>query len=102
MSKVIHVSTKTHNLAKQHCRLNGKPMSDWVASLIEAATGKSPDPDNLLDPVEAEEPEGETTIKVSHAKKKSLDQVPAPQVTADSLPAYASPPFWAMKTSPGT
>ncbi|MEL6545173.1 MAG: hypothetical protein AAFQ82_11155 [Myxococcota bacterium] len=86
-TKVVHLSTDAHSLAKKHCKENGLKMSDWVANLIRQA--------------------------VSEAKKETItnnvrDLVPKKRVDADEIkaeekeevPAWAQPPFWAQRAQP--
>lgn len=83
-TKVVHLSTDAHSLAKKHCKEHGLKMSDWVANLIRQA--------------------------VSDAKKETIannvrDLVPKKRVEADEssvaqkeeVPAWAQPPFWAQR-----
>ena len=89
MSKVIHLSNEAHGLAKQYCKSKGLKMSDWVGSLIIDAISAQEEPK------QPEQPQD-----VSLPRKKQLPRMDeSVQATADGVPVYAQPPFWAKKTA---
>jgi len=91
MSRVVHLSDKTHQQAKEYCHKHGVRMSDWVGALIVAAIQeKKP----RMDPVE--DPPSASVQIPSTAKKKPLPKIEdQPQRTENGLPLYSAPPFWA-------
>ena len=88
MSKVVHLSNDAHALAKVYCKSRGLKMSDWVGSLIIDAISAQEEPK------QPEQPQD-----VSLPRKKQLPRMDESiQSTADGVPVYAQPPFWAKKT----
>ncbi|MEM6532362.1 MAG: hypothetical protein AAF654_07050 [Myxococcota bacterium] len=83
-TKVVHLSTDAHALAKKHCKENGLKMSDWVANLIRQAISESKKEtiaNNVRDLV---------------PQKKRV--APSPSVSEEQeVPAWAQPPFWASR-----
>ena len=104
MSKVVHLSNDAHAVAKVYCKENGLKMSDWVASLITRAITAESAPEPVAAPAPApvaaqpaaasapiqEEPSG--------PRKKKLPRLEEEESSDDVVPAYARPPFWAIKT----
>ena len=90
MSKVVHLSNDAHALAKVYCKSRGLKMSDWVGSLIIDAISAQEEPK------QPEQPQD-----VSLPRKKQLPRMDdTVQSTADGVPVYAQPPFWAKSTAP--
>ena len=90
MSKVVHLSNDAHALAKVYCKSRGLKMSDWVGSLIIDAISAQEEPK------QPEQPQD-----VSLPRKKQLPRMDdSVQSTADGVPVYAQPPFWAKSTVP--
>lgn len=81
-TKVVHLSTDAHTMAKEYCKARGLKMSDWVANLIRGAvseTRKETVVNNVRDLV---------------PKKNGAGNNPTPQVDENGTPAWAQPPFW--------
>ena len=90
MSKVVHLSNDAHALAKVYCKSRGLKMSDWVGSLIIDAISAQEEPK------QPEQPQD-----VSLPRKKQLPRMDdSVQSTADGVPVYAQPPFWAKSKTP--
>ena len=90
MSKVVHLSNDAHALAKVYCKSRGLKMSDWVGSLIIDAISAQEEPK------QPEQPQD-----VSLPRKKQLPRMDdTVQSTADGVPVYAQPPFWAKSKAP--
>ena len=90
MSKVVHLSNDAHALAKVYCKSRGLKMSDWVGSLIIDAISAQEEPK------QPEQPQD-----VSLPRKKQLPRMDdTVQSTADGVPVYAQPPFWAKSKTP--
>jgi hypothetical protein len=90
MSKVIHLSDDAHNKAKAFCKEQGLKMSDWVASLIDAAIASGGAPAMVIGAAM------EDNVRALVQKKKVLEHYEErPQTAEDGLPVYAAPPFWA-------
>ena len=90
MSKVVHLSNDAHALAKVYCKSRGLKMSDWVGSLIIDAISAQEEPK------QPEQPQD-----VSLPRKKQLPRMDETiQSTADGVPVYAQPPFWAKSKTP--
>ena len=90
MSKVVHLSNDAHALAKVYCKSRGLKMSDWVGSLIIDAISAQEEPK------QPEQPQD-----VSLPRKKQLPRMDdSVQSTADGVPVYAQPPFWAKSKAP--
>ena len=97
MSKVIHLSDEAHQIAKEHCQKLGLRMSDWVAELITVAL-KAQRSDGAQPPVSTASTPSPSPTDPNQPKKKPIerydDHAPA---SAESVPPYSAPPFWASK-----
>ena len=92
MSKVVHLSNDAHALAKVYCKSRGLKMSDWVGSLIIDAISAQEEPKQPEQPQDVNLP-----------RKKQLPRMDESiQSTADGVPVYAQPPFWAKKPAAET
>ncbi len=87
-TKVIHLSTDAHTLAKKHCKEHGLKMSDWVANLIRQAISESK--------------EETITSNVRNFVSKKRVAVPSSlEDQVEEVPAWAQPPFWAQRARNG-
>ena len=85
VSKVVHLSNEAHAQAKVYCKSRGLKMSDWVGSLIIDAISEQEEP------LPKEQP-----LDVSVPRKKQLPRTDdSVQSSADGVPVYSQPPFWA-------
>lgn len=83
MSKVVHLSDEAHAKAKAHCKERGLRMSDWVATLIDAA-------------IEGHMPVGPRPGVVPVQKRKDIRRVG--ELEDQNVEAVlAAPPFWAAR-----
>lgn len=83
-TKVVHLSTDAHALAKKHCKENGLKMSDWVANLIRQAIS------------EAKKESIANNVRELNPPKKPVSV--SPVIDAEQqVPAWAQPPFWAHR-----
>lgn len=109
MSKVVHLSESAHARAKTYCQKRDLKMSEWVATLIDAATSPGAGPHDtrpaphLAASVQAEQfvpamashankPRAQQTVS---KKKLPLDVVDPSRNVLEGAQAYAAPPFWA-------
>lgn len=84
-TKVVHLSTDAHTLAKEYCKERGLKMSDWVANLIRhsvSETRKEAVVNNVRDLV---------------PKKRVGADDDKHEVEESTTPAWAQPPFWAQR-----
>lgn len=93
-TKVVHLSTDAHTLAKKYCKEHGLKMSDWVANLIRQSISearKEAVADNVRDFVPKKRVDAAAPVVVSAVE----------EVVRDEVPAWAQPPFWAQRARNG-
>lgn len=115
MSKVVHLSRSAHERAKLFCSHRGLSMSDWVASLIEQATGndeggpefpRDPSPSGGNGGSQAQASSTRLPSQRLHSAEQHTSRASGTGGTGDEeselAQIYTAPPFWARERHAAT
>ena len=96
--KVIHIDTKTHKMAKEHCKSHKIDMSVWIARIIRAKIQNIPMP--IITRTNKENNKKEDPLGIladsetqEILKKKTIEE----ELIEKEYNPWTAPPFWEIK-----